>query len=80
MGIIISLLVGAVSGWLAGQIMKGGGYGLLWNIILGLLGGLVGPWLFAQLNISAGAGIVGEIITAAAGAVVIVFVAGLLKK
>ncbi len=80
MDLIIFLAVGAIAGWLAGQIMKGGGYGLIWNIILGIVGGAVGGWLFDQLNISTGGGIIGSIITAAAGAVVIVFVAGLLKK
>ena len=80
MSLVVFLIVGAVAGWLAGQIMKGGGYGLLWNIILGVLGGIVGGWLFEQLDISTGGGLLGQIITSAAGAVVIIFVAGLLKK
>ena len=80
MGLLIFLLVGAVAGWLAGQIMKGGGFGLLWNIILGIVGGVVGGWLFGKLGISAGGGLTGSIITAVAGAVVVVFVASLFKK
>lgn len=80
MEILIFLAIGAVAGWLAGQIMKGGGFGLLWNIILGIVGGIVGGWLFGQLGISAGGGMVGSIITAVVGAVVLLFVASLLKR
>ena len=78
--LLIFLAVGAVAGWLAGQLMKGGGFGLLWNIVLGIIGGIVGGWLFDALNISAGGGLVGSLITAVVGAVVVVFVAGLFKK
>jgi uncharacterized membrane protein YeaQ/YmgE (transglycosylase-associated protein family) len=70
--LLIFLAVGAVAGWLAGLIVKGGGFGLLWNIILGIIGGIVGGWLFGVLGISAGSGLVGSIITAVVGAVVIV--------
>lgn len=80
MNILLFLLVGAVAGWLAGQIMKGGGYGLLWNIILGIIGGIVGGWLFDFLEISTGGGMLGSLITAVAGAVVVLFVASLFKK
>ncbi|MEM9687576.1 MAG: hypothetical protein AAF934_11745 [Bacteroidota bacterium] len=41
-GLLYSLLIGAIAGWLAGKIMKGGGFGLLINIILGVIGGVVG--------------------------------------
>ncbi len=78
--LLIFLAVGAVAGWLAGQMMKGRSYGLLWNIILGIVGGIVGGWLFDQLNISAGGGLLGSLITAVVGAVVLIFIAGLFKK
>ena len=52
MTLIYLLIIGAISGWLAGQIMKGGGYGLLGNIILGIIGSFVGGWLLGVLNIS----------------------------
>ena len=80
MGLLYALLIGAVAGWLAGKIMKGGGYGLLVNIILGIIGGMVGNWLFGVLNISVGAGALGDIITGVIGAIAVLFVAGLLKK
>ena len=62
-GIIYALLIGAVAGWLAGKIMKGGGFGALINIILGIVGGAVGNWLFGTLGIHIGSGIVGDLIT-----------------
>ena len=81
MTIIYILIIGAVSGWLAGQIMKGGGFGLLWNIILGIVGSFVGDWLFGVLNISlnVGSATVNTIIQSVIGAVVLLFVAGLLR-
>ncbi len=80
MGLLYSLLIGAVAGWGAGKIMKGGGFGLLINIILGIIGGIVGNWLFGVLGISVGDGVVGDLITGGIGAIVILFVAGLIKK
>lgn len=80
MGIVYALLIGAIAGWLAGKIMKGGGFGLLINIILGIVGGAIGNWLFGALDISIGSGAVGDIITGVIGAVVLLFVAGLFKK
>jgi len=76
---IITLIVGAIAGWLAGQIMKGSGYGLLVNIILGIVGAFVGSWLFGVLGISVASGLVGSLITAVIGAVVILFIASLFK-
>ncbi|WP_370477472.1 GlsB/YeaQ/YmgE family stress response membrane protein [Tamlana flava] len=80
MSLLYSLLVGAIAGWLAGKIMKGGGFGLLLNIVIGIFGGLVGNWLFSVLGISISDGIIGDIVTGAIGASVILFVAGLFKK
>jgi len=82
MTIIYILIIGAVSGWLAGQIMKGGGFGLLGNIILGIAGSFVGGWVLGLLNISLniGSATVNTIIQAVIGAIVVIFVAGLFKK
>lgn len=81
MTIIYILIIGAVSGWLAGQIMKGGGFGLLWNIILGIVGSFVGGWVFGLLNISlnVGSATVNTIIQSVIGAIVLLFVAGLFR-
>ena len=59
MGFLAWIVVGLIAGWLAGQVMKGGGYGTIADIILGLVGGLLGGWIFGKLGISAGSGMIG---------------------
>ncbi|MCG8332144.1 MAG: GlsB/YeaQ/YmgE family stress response membrane protein, partial [Chitinophagales bacterium] len=65
MSILYFLLVGAIAGWLGGQIMRGSGLGLFGNIVVGIIGGIIGGWLFDLLDITTGGGIIGSIITAA---------------
>jgi uncharacterized membrane protein YeaQ/YmgE (transglycosylase-associated protein family) len=79
-GLIYWIVVGLIAGWLAGKVMKGGGYGIVVDIILGILGGILGGWLFGMLGISAGGGIIGGIIVAFIGAVILVWITRLLKK
>jgi uncharacterized membrane protein YeaQ/YmgE (transglycosylase-associated protein family) len=76
---IYSIVVGLIAGWLAGQAMKGGGYGVLVDIILGILGGIVGGWVFGLLGLHAG-GLIGSIIVSFVGAVILVWIARKLKK
>lgn len=79
--LIFTLLVGAVSGWLAGQIRHGYGFGLLGNIIVGILGAFVGTWLFRSvLHVSMGAGLLSTIATSVIGALVLLFLIGLVSK
>ncbi len=78
--LLIFLLIGAAAGWLAGVILKGGGFGLIGNIIAGVVGSFVGGWLFKQLGISLGAGLINTILTAAIGAIVVLLVVGLIKR
>ena len=78
MHIILFLLIGAGIGWLAGQIMRGKGFGLLGNMALGIIGAFVGGFLFRFLNISLG-GTFGSLVTALVGAIVLLFVVGLFK-
>lgn len=78
-GLIYFLLIGAAAGWIAGQLMKGGGFGILVNIILGVIGAFVGGWLLGELGISVGGGLTGSLITSVIGAVVVLFVAGLFR-
>lgn len=73
------LLIGAVAGWLAGQLFKGSGFGLLGNIIVGILGGIAGGWLAGLLGIHF-AGIVGQLLVAAGGAIVLLWILSLVKK
>ena len=74
------IIVGLIAGWLAGLVMKGGGYGILVDIILGILGGLIGGWLFGRLGIWPAGGMLGSIIVAFVGAVILVGITRLLKR
>jgi len=80
MGFLTWILVGLIAGWLAGQVMKGGGYGVLVDIILGIVGGVIGGWLFGALGIWPGGGIIGAILVAFVGAVILVWITRLIKK
>ncbi len=77
---LYSVIIGGIAGWLAGQIMKGGGFGILINILLGIVGGFVGGRLFNTFNISLLDGWTGDLLEGVIGAVVILFIAGLIKK
>ena len=68
--LIVLVIVGAIAGWLAGQIVKGMGFGLIGNIVVGIVGAFVGTWLLGFLGISIGGGIIASIINATIGAVV----------
>jgi len=80
MGLIYWIVVGLIAGWLAGKVMRGGGYGVLVDIILGILGGVVGGWLFGMLGLWPGGGIIGSILVAFVGAVILVWITRQLKK
>jgi len=79
-GILIWLIIGAVAGWLAGLLVKGGGFGLIVDIIVGIVGAFIGGWLAGMAGISLGGGLLGSIITATLGAVVLLFVIRLFKR
>ncbi|TVP81313.1 MAG: GlsB/YeaQ/YmgE family stress response membrane protein [Puniceicoccaceae bacterium] len=78
--LLVLLVIGAVAGWLAGLITKGGGFGLIGNIIVGILGAVFGGWLFGVLGISVGGQWLGPIVTATAGAVVLLFILSFIRK
>ena len=78
LAIVIMLLIGAVAGWLAGQITKGGGYGLIGNIVIGILGAVVAGFLFPGF-LPLG-GLIGQIISATLGAVILLLIVGVLKR
>ncbi|MDT0620557.1 GlsB/YeaQ/YmgE family stress response membrane protein [Croceitalea vernalis] len=80
MNILYPLIIGALTGWLAGKLIKGGGFGNLVNIVLGIVGGVVGNWVFKRLAVSINSGVIGDLVTGLIGALVILFIAGLFKK
>ena len=73
-GIIAWLIIGAIAGWLAGVLVKGGGFGLIGDIVVGIIGAFIGGWGAAHLGIHIGAGWISEIITAAIGAALLLFI------
>ena len=78
--LIIWLVIGAIAGWAAGQIMKGYGFGLVGNIVVGIIGAVIAGWLLPQIGISLGGGLIASIINAIIGAVILLFVIGLFKR
>ena len=78
--LIIWLLIGAIAGWLAGQVMKGGGFGLIGDIVVGIVGAFVAGALFPRLGVHLGGDILGSIISAAIGACVLLFLIRLVKR
>jgi uncharacterized membrane protein YeaQ/YmgE (transglycosylase-associated protein family) len=74
------ILIGLAAGWLAGQLMKGGGFGVIGDIIVGVIGALLGGFLFRGLGISAGGGLLGSLIIATIGAIVLLLLLRMIKK
>jgi uncharacterized membrane protein YeaQ/YmgE (transglycosylase-associated protein family) len=78
--LIIWLIIGAIAGWLAGQIMSGGGFGLVGDIIVGIVGAFIAGELFPFLGLRLGGGWIGDIIAAAIGACILLFLARLVRR
>lgn len=78
--LLIIILVGIIAGWLAGQIVKGGGFGLIGDLVVGIIGAFIGGWLLPRLGIVLGGGIVGEIVSATIGAVVLLVILKLVRR
>jgi len=79
MNVIYFLLIGLLAGWLAGQIMKGRGFGLLGNLVVGVVGAVLGGFLLGILGLH-GYGLIGSLVTALIGAVVLLWVVSMIKK
>lgn len=79
-GLIIACVIGAVCGWLAGQIMKGRGLGIVGNIIVGIVGGLLFSYLFGSIDIGIGSALVNQIVGGTIGAVGLLFLISLVKR
>jgi uncharacterized membrane protein YeaQ/YmgE (transglycosylase-associated protein family) len=80
MNFIWFLLVGLIAGWLAGVVMRGGGFGVIGDIIVGIIGALLGGWLFGVLGIGGGGGLLGSIIVAFIGAVILILILRVIKR
>jgi uncharacterized membrane protein YeaQ/YmgE (transglycosylase-associated protein family) len=78
--IIVWLIVGAIAGWLAGLVVRGGGFGLLGNIVVGIIGAVVAGWLLPRLGINLGTGIISAIINSAIGGIIILVILSLIRR
>lgn len=74
MGLLWFIIIGAIAGWLAGQFMRGNGFGLLGDIIVGVIGAFIGGYLFSVAGVGLGGGLLGSLVVAFLGAVVLLFI------
>jgi uncharacterized membrane protein YeaQ/YmgE (transglycosylase-associated protein family) len=79
-GIIVWLIIGAIAGWLAGTLLKGGGFGLIGDIIVGIIGAFLGGWLAGVLGLHLAGGLISSIITATAGAIILILIVRVIKR
>ena len=80
MNFIWFLLVGLIAGWLAGVLVKGGGFGVVGDLVVGVVGALIGGFIFGTLGVSWGGGLLGSIVVATLGAVVLLFIVRLIRR
>jgi len=80
MNLLWFLIVGLIAGWLAGVLVKGGGFGVIGDIVVGVVGAFIGGFLFSTFGVSSGGGLLGSIIVATIGAVVLIFLVRLIKR
>lgn len=79
MSFIWFILIGLVSGFVAGKLMRGGGFGLVVNLVVGIIGGVLGGWLFGLLGIHT-TSIIGSLICSVVGAIVLLWLVGLISR
>lgn len=80
MGVLYSILVGVLAGFLAGLVMKGKGFGFLLNLVIGIVGALIGNWLFNVFHVNWLHGFKGELLRAFVGAIILLAIVNVLNK
>ena len=80
MSLLVFLIVGLVAVWLAGMLVKGGGFGLLGDLVVGVIGAFIGGYLFNSLGVSSGGGLIGSIVVATIGAIVLLVLIRFIKR
>ena len=79
-GIIVWLIIGALAGWLAGKLVRGGGFGLIGDMVVGIVGAVIGGWLAGALGVSIGSGFIASVITAIIGAVILLVILRAIRR
>ncbi len=72
--LLVILLVGIVAGWLAGQIVRGRGFGVIGDLVFGIVGAFIGSWFLPKFGIHLGTGLIGAIVNASFGAILLLLV------
>jgi uncharacterized membrane protein YeaQ/YmgE (transglycosylase-associated protein family) len=78
--ILVFLLIGAIAGWLAGLIVRGGGFGLIGDIVVGIIGAFIAGLLLPRIGVNLGGGVIGPILGATIGAVILLLIVRLVKR
>ena len=78
--LLVFLLVGALAGWLAGVVVRGGGFGLIGDIVVGIIGAFIAGWVFPRLGFSLGTGIVRAIVNATIGSILLLLLLRLVRR
>jgi uncharacterized membrane protein YeaQ/YmgE (transglycosylase-associated protein family) len=79
--LIVILVVGLIAGWLAGQIMRGAGFGIIGDIVIGIIGAFIGTWLWGQLHLpTIGNFWINAIVISTAGALVLLLILRLIRR
>ncbi len=76
----IILAVGIIAGWLAGQLVRGSGFGLVGDLVIGVVGAFIGNWLLPRLGVAIGIGLVAAIVSATIGAVVLLLIIKVIRR
>jgi len=74
------IIVGVIAGWLAGVIVKGGGFGFVGNLVVGILGAVAAGYILPAIGFHIGGGLIASIIHAAIGAIIVLVVISVLKR
>ena len=78
--LVVILVIGIVAGWLAGKVVRGGGFGLVGDLVVGIVGAFIASWLFPRLGVHIGTGIGEEIVYAMLGAIVLLLAIRLVRR
>lgn len=73
------IIIGILAGFIAGKLMRGGGFGIVVNLVVGIIGAVLGGWVFGLLGIAAG-GIIGSLVTATVGAIILLWIISLFQR
>jgi len=78
--LLVILLIGIVAGWLAGKVVRGGGFGLIGDLVVGIAGAFIASWLFPKFGVHIGTGIGEEIVYAMLGAIILLLLLRLVRR